>query len=116
MSDRASLFTVLDVLPRIIPGCDRDVSEVVSRSFKRRGIEMRTGVQVHGHSPGENGTTVSFGDGEQVTVDAVVVSVGRRPGSEGLLAPGTGVRLDQRGIVAVEQWMGQGGEDGVAVG
>jgi len=116
MSDLGSQVTVLEVLPRIIPGCDRDVAEVVSRSFKRRGIEMRTGVQVHGHSPGENGTTVSFGDGEQVTVDAVVVSVGRRPGSEGLLAPGTGVKLDQRGFVAVDQWLRTGEEGVFAVG
>src|ERR1019366_2593649 len=50
-------------------------------------------------------TTVSFGDGESVVVDAVIVSVGRRPLSDGLLGEGTGVEVDERGSVEVDEWM-----------
>ena len=79
LSDLGTEVTVLEALPRILPGCDKDVADVVARSFKGRGIDVRTGVKVTGHEPGDGETTVSFGDGEPVTVDAVVVSVGRRP-------------------------------------
>src|SRR5207249_9496174 len=60
-------------------------------------------------------TTVRFGD-ESVTVDAIVVSVGRRPLSEGLLGDDTGVKVDDRGFVEVDEYM-RTGVDGVwAVG
>jgi dihydrolipoamide dehydrogenase len=102
MSDLGVQVTVLEALPTMLPGCDADVVKVVARSFKKRGIDVRLGVKVHGHEPGDNGTTVSFGEGEQVTVDAVVVSVGRRPLSDGLVGDGTGVEIDERGFVKVD--------------
>ena len=116
MSDLGTQVTVLEALPRLLAGCDADVAEVVARSFKRRGIDIHVGIPVHGHQPGDGQTTVSFGDGKTVTVDMVVVSVGRRPLSDGLLLDGTAVEVDQRGFVAVDELM-RTGEDGVyAVG
>jgi dihydrolipoamide dehydrogenase len=100
----------------MLPGCDKDVVDVVARSFKKRGIEVRTGVEVKGHTPGDHGTTVSFGDGEQITVDVIVMSVGRRPLSDGLLQDGTGVELDQRGFVTVDERMRTTADGVYAVG
>jgi dihydrolipoamide dehydrogenase len=76
---------------------------------------------VHGHQPygpdsGRGGTTVHFGEDEHVDADAVVVSVGRRPLSEGLLGEGTEVRVDQRGFVEIDEWMRTGAEKVWAVG
>jgi dihydrolipoamide dehydrogenase len=105
MSDLGVQVTVLEALPKMLPGCDKDVVDVVARSFKRRGIDVRLGVKVHGHEPGDSGTTVKFGEGEQITVDAVVMSVGRRPLSENLGLDGTGVELDERGFVRVDERM-----------
>ena len=81
LSDLGTQVTVLEALPKILPGCDKDVADVVLRSFKKRGIEVRTGVAVTGHTPSDDGrsTTVHFGEGEDVTVEAVVVSVGPAP-------------------------------------
>ena len=114
MSDLGTQVTVLEALPKILPGCDKDVADVVLRSFKRRGIEVRTGVPVTGHRPSTDGsgTTVSFGDGEQIDVEAVVVSVGRRALSDGLCDQGTGVEVDERGFVKVDEYM-RTGEPGV---
>jgi dihydrolipoamide dehydrogenase len=105
MSDLGVQVTVLEALPKMLPGCDKDVVDMVARSFKKRGIEVRTGVEVKGHKPNGKGTTVMFGDGEQITVDLVVMSVGRRPLSDGLLEEGTGVEVDQRGFVKVDERM-----------
>ncbi len=115
-ADLGTQVTVLEALPGLLPGCDEDIAGVVSRSFKKRGIAVHTGVEVHGHAPGPSGTTVSFGDGESVSVEAVVVSVGRRPATEGLLAPGCGVEIDSRGFVAVDPWMRTSAEGVWAVG
>jgi dihydrolipoamide dehydrogenase len=115
MSDLGVQITVLEALPKLLPGCDDDIVNVIARSFKRRGIDVRTGVKVDGHEPNGKGTTVHFG-GESVTVDAVVMSVGRRPLSDGLDLAGTAVEVDARGYVVVDELM-RTGEDGVyAVG
>jgi dihydrolipoamide dehydrogenase len=107
LSDLGTQVTILEALPKILPGCDKDVADVVLRSFKKRGIEVRTGVQVTGHTPSADrtSTTISFGDGEQITVDAVVLSVGRRPLSENLGLEGTQVKVDGRGFVEVDEYM-----------
>jgi dihydrolipoamide dehydrogenase len=103
-SDLGTQVTVLEALPTLLPGCDADVVAVVARSFRKRGINVHTGVSVTGHTPGNTGTTVAFGDGESITVDAVVMSVGRRPLTEGALAEGTGVQVDGRGFIVVDEY------------
>ena len=116
MSDLGSQVTVLEALPKILPGCDKDVTSVVERSFKKRGIEVRTGVKVTGHEPGDGGTVVNVEDGDPITTDVVVVSVGRKPATDDLGLDGTQVKLDERGFVVVDEAC-QTGEEGVwAVG
>ena len=104
MGDLGTSVTVLEALPNILAGCDAEVAKVVRRSFRKRGIEVHTGVTVHGHEPrpDRSGTVVSFGEGKQVDVDLVVVAVGRRPRTEGLGLDAAGVELDDRGFVAVD--------------
>jgi dihydrolipoyl dehydrogenase len=116
-ADLGSEVTILEGLPKILPGLDKDLAKVVEKSFKKKKIAIRTGVNVTGHSPNAfGGTTVEFGDGESVEVDAVVVSVGRRPYADQLGLEGTAVVVDERGFVEVDEYC-RTGEDGVyAVG
>src|SRR3954463_9930170 len=105
MSDLGTKVTILEALPKILPGLDSDVTQVVLKSFKQRGIDVRTGVAVTGHTPNKKGssTTVQFGDGESIEVDLVVMSVGRRPYVEslGLDASESAVVVNERGFVEV---------------
>jgi dihydrolipoamide dehydrogenase len=114
LSDLGAQVTVLEALPKILPGCDKDAADVIVRSFKKRGIDVRTGVPVTGHTPSDDGssTTVQFGEGESITVEAVVVSVGRRPLSSNLGLEGTKVEVDERGFVKVDEYC-QTAEPGV---
>ncbi len=117
-ADLGVQVTVLEALPSILPGCDVDVARVVVRSFAERGIAVRTGVTVTGHTPDPSGTAtaVHVGDGESLAVDQVVVSVGRRPYPDALGLEGTAVRVGDRGHVEVDAWC-RTGEPGVyAVG
>ena len=104
LADLGASVTILEALPKILPGCDDDVTRVVLQTFKKKGIDVRTGVAVTGHTPGPGGgTTVSFGEGESLETDLVVVSVGRSPYTDGLLADGTGVKITDRGFIDVDQ-------------
>jgi dihydrolipoamide dehydrogenase len=106
MSDLGTEVTILEALPKILPGCDDDITRVVLKSFKDRGIQVRTGVSVNGHEPHDHdgGTKVLFGEGESIDVQTVVVSVGRRPLSDGLGLDGTKVEVSERGHVVVDDW------------
>ena len=116
-ADLGSEVTILEGLPKILPGLDADLAKVVEKSFKKKKITIRTGVMVNGHTPNAfGGTTVSFGDGESVEVDAVVVSVGRRPFADQLGLDGTGVVVDGRGFVEVDEYCRTGEPDVFAVG
>jgi dihydrolipoamide dehydrogenase len=116
-ADLGSEVTILEGLPKILPGLDADLAKVVEKSFKKKKIAIRTGVMVNGHTPNAfGGTTVSFGDDESVEVDAVVVSVGRRPFADQLGLDGTAVVVDERGFVEVDEYCRTGEPDVYAVG
>ena len=116
-ADLDAEVTILEGLPKILPGLDSDVTNVVVKSFKRKKIAIKTGVKVTGHTPNDSGgTSVQFGDGESIETDAVVVSVGRRPFADQLGLEGTDVKVTDRGFVEIDQYC-RTGEPGVyAVG
>jgi dihydrolipoamide dehydrogenase len=102
-ADLGSTVTILEGLPKILPGLDPDVAAVVVKSFKKKNIDIRTGVKVNGHEPTTSGgTTVLFGEGERLDVDAVIVSVGRKPFTDHLGLTGTAVKVTERGFVDVD--------------
>jgi dihydrolipoamide dehydrogenase len=102
-ADLGSTVTILEGLPKILPGLDPDVAAFVVKSFKKKNIDIRTGVKVNGHEPtATGGTTVLFGEGERLDVDAVIVSVGRKPFTDHLGLTGTAVKITDRGFVDVD--------------
>lgn len=116
-ADLGAQVTILEGLPKILPGLDTDVANVVVKSLKKKGIDIRTGVAVKSHAPtGSGSTVVTFGDNEQLEVDAVMVSVGRRPLSETLGLTGTAVQVTERGFINVDPYCRTGEPNVYAVG
>jgi len=117
LADLGSKVTILEALDAILPGCDEDIVRLIVRSFKKRGIDIVTGVKVESHTPAADGTVTTVRAGERTwDVEAIVVSVGRRPRTEGLVDDGVGVPIDQRGFVVTDEYQ-RTGVDGVwAVG
>jgi dihydrolipoamide dehydrogenase len=104
LADVGSEVTVLEAMSSILPGVDAEVAKVVARSFKKRGIVVETAVQVQGVDRGEHLTLrVRKGDVDaDLEVDAVIVSVGRAPRSAGIGLEGSGIEVDPRGFVVVD--------------
>ncbi len=116
-ADLGANVTILEGLPKILPGLDADVANMVVRSFKKKKIDIRTGVMVKGHTPNDSGgTTVHFGEDDNLEVDAVIVSVGRRPYADLLGLDGTGVKVDERGFVEVDEFCRTGEPEVYAIG
>jgi len=102
--DLGSDVTLLEYLPRLVAGADADCSTVLERSFKKRGMKVVTGVAVTGHEPQPGGgTRVSYGEGETVDAEIVVMSIGRAPVTHGLGLAATNVQVDDRGFIVVDE-------------
>ena len=109
LADLGSKVTILEALDSILTGCDDDVIRLIGRSFKKRGIDIVTGAKVESHAPAADGTVTTVKAGDQTyDVAAIVVSVGRRPRTEGLVAEGVGVHMDERGFVVADQYQRTG--------
>ncbi len=117
LADLGTKVTIVEALDTILTGCDDDIIRLVARSFKKRGIDIITSAAVEGHTPAKDGTVTTVRAGEQSwDVEAVVVSVGRRPRTEGLVADDVAVTIDERGFVVADEYQ-RTGEPGVwAVG
>ncbi|HXF58182.1 MAG TPA: dihydrolipoyl dehydrogenase [Actinomycetota bacterium] len=103
-SSFGAAVTVLELLPRIAPLEDEDISKEAARAFRRRGVEARPGVQVKEvRDRGDRVEVIFEPEGkpaETVTAELCLVAVGRGPVSEGLGLEEAGVELE-RGYVKV---------------
>jgi dihydrolipoamide dehydrogenase len=112
-ADLGSQVTILEGAPKILPGLDPDVANVVVKSFTKKKISIKTGIVVTGQSSLPDGSTqITFATGDPLIVDVVIMSIGRRAFSDALGLSGTEVKVDDRGFVAVNEYC-QTGEPGV---
>jgi dihydrolipoamide dehydrogenase len=97
--------TVLEGLPDFLAVVDRDVAKVAQKEFTKQGLDIRLGAKCTKSEvkKGEVHLTYTDANGEQTLVfDKLLVAVGRKAASKGLLADGTGVQLDDRGRIVVD--------------
>ncbi|MFK8014681.1 MAG: dihydrolipoyl dehydrogenase [Gammaproteobacteria bacterium] len=100
-----SAVTILEAQEDFLFMADRQIARDAQRQFKAQGLDVRLGAKVKGAAKGDDGVTLTFEDkkGEQtIEVDKVIVAVGRRPYTEGLLGEGVSVAIDERGFVEVD--------------
>jgi len=110
---------VLEALDSFLAIADQQLAKEAARQFKRMGLDIRTGAKVTGAVVKGDAVKVSYTDakGEQsLEVDTLIVAVGRRPFTDGLLAEGTGVQRDARGFITVDDQCRTGVEGIWAIG
>jgi dihydrolipoamide dehydrogenase len=101
-----SEVTVLEALPDLLPMVDQAIAKEAQRHFKKQGLDIKLGAKVTRASVSGSAVDVTYTDaqGEQgLQVDKLVVAVGRRPFTQDLLADGTGVGVDARGFIEVDE-------------
>ena len=104
LGDFGTQVTLLEALPQLLPGADPDVSKFMERSFKKRKIDVQTGVSVIGCERTDSGVSVKLEGSEPVEASCVIVAIGRRPLSESLSADKAGVKIGQGGYVEVDEF------------
>ena len=99
--------TVVEFLDQLLPGMDGDVRKEAAKIFKKQGMELKlktkvTGVTVKGKKATLTIEPAAGGDAETLEADCVLVSIGRRPNTEGLGLENIGLELNKRGQIETD--------------
>ncbi len=99
---------VLEALEEFLPAVDKQIAKEAKKIFtKKQGMDIRLGARVTGSKVARKKVTVTYVDKEgekQEVFDKLIVAVGRRPQSENLLAADSGVTMDERGFIFVNDY------------
>ncbi len=94
--------TVVELLDRVLPQMDRDLSSYIANRLKKEGVEIRTGVKAESSRKEDGGVRVRLSDGVEEVFDMVLVAVGRKPNTA--IFNGF-VEMDEKGFVEVDDRM-----------
>ena len=112
---------VVEFLDQILPGMDGEIRKEANKIFRKQGFEIRTSTKVTGAERKGKGVVLTVepaagGKSETIEADVVLVSIGRRPNTDGLDLDKTGVKTNQRGQIEVDHEFRTGVEGIYAVG
>jgi dihydrolipoamide dehydrogenase len=98
--------TVLEAMPQFLAVADEQVAKEALKVFTKQGLKIQTGVKTGDIKASDKGVSVSYTDAQgaeqSLEVDKLIVSIGRVPATNGLNAEAVGLKLDERGFVAVD--------------
>jgi dihydrolipoamide dehydrogenase len=99
--------TVVEYLDEILPGMDGEVRKEAHKIFKKQGFEIRTATKVTGVARKGKSATVTVepakgGAAEAIEADVVLVSIGRKPNTDGLALEKAGVKANDRGVIETD--------------
>jgi dihydrolipoamide dehydrogenase len=99
--------TVVEYLDQILPGFDAEIRKESAKIFKKQGMDLKTGLKVTGVKVKGGKATLSVeaakgGDPSTIEADAVLVSIGRRPNTDGLALDKAGIQVNARGQIDVD--------------
>lgn len=107
--------TIVELMPRLVPLEDEEVSKELEKSFRKRGVKSQVDTKLDKLEKTDNGVVVSgkTSKGEAVRLEAemLLVAVGRMPYTEGLGLEGTKIKVD-KGFIQIDEYQ-QTGEPGV---
>lgn len=101
-----SEVTVLEALPAFLGAVDEQVAKEAQKQFTKQGLAISLGVKIGSITAGKDDVTVNYvddkGTAQKAVFDKLIVSIGRIPNTIGLNAEAVGLKLDERGFVAVD--------------
>jgi dihydrolipoamide dehydrogenase len=93
--------TVLEYLPRILPGVDEQVANEAKKIFEKQGLVFKLGTKVTSVTASGTVCTIQIEGADPITCDRVLIAVGRKPCTDNLGLAEIGVQTDKRGFVQV---------------
>jgi len=111
---------VLEAMPAFLGMADQQLAKEALKHFKKQGLDVRLEAKVTAARVAGDAVQVEYTDAagatQTLTVDKLIVCIGRRPNTTGLLAEGTGVQIDERGFIKIDDHCHTGVENVWAVG
>ncbi len=101
-----SEVTVLEALYDFLPTADDEISAEAAKLFQKQGLNIQLGARVESAALGDYYIDVIYTvEGEEVrlSVDRLIVCIGRRPYTDNLFTEGSGIQLDERGFIQVDE-------------
>ena len=101
-----SEVTVLEALYDFLPAADDEISAEAAKLFQKQGLNIQLGARVESAALGDDYIDVTYTvEGEEVrlSVDRLIVCIGRRPYTDNLFTEGSGIQLDERGFIQVNE-------------
>ncbi|MCL4150304.1 UNVERIFIED_CONTAM: hypothetical protein GTU68_040838, partial [Idotea baltica] len=95
---------LLEALDTFLPMVDHQIAKDAARTFTKQGLDIRLNTRVTGSKVNGNKVTVSYQDkdgSKEMVVDKLIVAVGRRSATEGVIAPEAEIGVDERGLIHV---------------
>jgi dihydrolipoamide dehydrogenase len=111
--------TILEAMPDFLALVDAEAAKVALKEFRKQGLDIKLGAKVSKAEIKKDEVHLTFNDGvseQNLVVDKLLVAVGRKAASKGLLAEGTGVKINERGQIEVDAHCHTGVEGIWAVG
>jgi dihydrolipoamide dehydrogenase len=106
--------TILEMLPRLVPVEDEEISKELARVFRKRGINFHTSAKVEKIDTTKSGIAVAFtveGKQQKIEAERILIAVGRKPRTENIGLEKTKIR-PERGFIPTDSWM-QTAEPGI---
>jgi dihydrolipoamide dehydrogenase len=98
--------TILEGLPTFLGAVDEQIAKEAHKLFTKQGLKVSLGCKIGQITPGANNVTVEYADAagaaQTAVFDKLIISIGRVPNTIGLNAESVGLKLDERGFVAVD--------------
>ncbi|RDD62105.1 dihydrolipoyl dehydrogenase [Ferruginivarius sediminum] len=118
-SDMGVDVTVAEVVDRILPAEDEEISDFAKKSFEKKGMKIHTGAKVTGVKTNKNGATAKIetakGKTEEIQVDNIVLAVGIVGNVENIGLDSTNIKVEKSHIV-VDEWLRTGEPNVYAIG
>jgi dihydrolipoamide dehydrogenase len=98
--------TVLEALPSFLGAVDEQIAKEAHKLFVKQGLAIHLGVKIGAIAAGKKDVTVEYvdskGSAQKAVFDKLIISIGRVPNTVGLSAESVGLKLDERGFIAVD--------------
>jgi dihydrolipoamide dehydrogenase len=99
--------TILEALPAFLGAVDEQIAKEAHKLFTKQGLAIQLSVKIDSISTDGGKVTVAYtdsqGKNQEAVFDKLIVSIGRVPNTQGLNAEGVGLKLDERGFIAVDE-------------